>query len=60
MTTGPSTKPITISGLPLVRSINGVRLTKSKTFDALVSRAKSGERGIEVRSCFGGSVYVSI
>jgi hypothetical protein len=60
ITTGPSTKPITISGLPLVTSINGVRLTKSKTFAALLSRVKSGERRIAGPSRLEGSVYVSI
>jgi hypothetical protein len=60
MTTGPSTKPITISGLPLVSSINGVRLTKSKTFNAFVSRVKSGERGIAIPSRLDSSAYASI
>ena len=52
VTTGPSTKPITISGLPLVRSINGVRLTKSKTSLAVVSRWESGGRFSSPLHCF--------
>jgi hypothetical protein len=50
ITTGPSIRPIVISGLPLVISINALSLTKSTWFMVLYSPFQSGDSKVESTS----------